>query len=168
MQLDLRRDFADVYDHLADRVRNFKPGGSDVLGKGKAVRIIEVGYEYAQSGWLVVVFDTRRNAESDGEWTSCIDGNELERPHWFEAGECEKPITLIHLDGTETKFPVDAEPAEPLGEMIKAVLLKARDDGVFASLPKADGCELGIENFDGGYGWPDYEDRGRENFVDPA
>ena len=44
-------------------------------------------------------------------------------------------------------------------------LLKARADGVFAGLSKAPGCELLIEHFDGGYGWPEYDDRGNENVA---
>jgi hypothetical protein len=62
-------------------------------------------------------------------------------------------------------FPPHTELAIPLGEMLKAVLLKACADGVFASLPRATNCELGVEHFDGGYGWPMYEARGQENLV---
>ena len=49
-------------------------------------------------------------------------------------------------DGTEVELPEGSELAEPLGELIKAVLLKARGDGMFAGLPKAAGCELGVEH----------------------
>ena len=52
-----------------------------------------------------------------------------------------------------------------IGEALKHVLLTAREEGVFNPLPKADRCELGVENLEGYYGWPDYEDRGRENMV---
>jgi hypothetical protein len=51
--------------------------------------------------------------------------------------------------------------------MVKGVVLKARANGVFAELPKAPGCELGIEHFGGAYGWPVYEKRGQENLADP-
>lgn len=168
MRLDLRRDFADIYAHLAERVRDFDPKGGNVLGRRKTVRAIAVGYEYAQAGWFVVVFDTRSDAAPDGEWTSRIDGNELERPHWREAGEanCDDPITLIRHDGAQVKLPAGSELAEPLGEMVKAVMLKARADKLFAGLPKAKGCELLIEHFDGGYGWPEYEARGQVNLAE--
>ncbi len=167
MKLDLRRDFADIYAHLADRVRAFDPATNDGPGDPGPVKMIEVGFEYSQSGWVVVVFDTRPDAEPDGEWNSHIEGNELERPDWLAAGEAnmDGPITLVQLDGTEVELPEGTELAEPLGELVKAVLLKARADGVFAALPKTADCELGIEHHDGAYGWPAYEDRGRENLA---
>ncbi len=169
MRLDLQRDFADIYAHLADRVRGFDPSGSNVLGDPGPLKAVEVGFEYAQAGWLVVVFDTRPNAEPDGEWTSLIEGNELERRHWLEAGEAnmEGPITVVQLDGTEAELPTGTELAEILGEVVKAVVLKARADGVFAGLPKAPGCELGVEHFSGAYGWPVYEERGQDNLAEP-
>lgn len=168
MRLDLRRDFSDVYAHIAERVRGFVPGGGDVLGDGTTVKTIEVGFEYDQIGWLVVVFDTRADAEPDGEWTSLIDGNELERHSWQTAGQLDldEPTTVVDLDGTELELTMGLELAELLGEMIKAVLLKARADGVFATLPKAPGCEFGVEHFSGAYGWPQHEDRRRDNLVD--
>jgi hypothetical protein len=72
------------------------------------------------------------------------------------------------LDGTEVELPEGTDLDEPLGELVKAVLLKARADGLFARLPKAPGCELGVECFDGGYGWPEYEARGRDNLAEPG
>ncbi len=129
--------------------------------------MIEVGFEYSQAGWVVAVFDTRPDAGPDGEWNSHIEGNELERPHWLEAGEAnmESPITFIELDGTETILPVGTELAEPLGELVKAVLLKARADGMFNLLSKLAGCELGVEHSEGAYGWPEYEARGQDNLF---
>jgi len=130
MRLDLRRDFKDIYAHLADRVSKFKPDSNDGPGDPGPVTIIEVGFEYSQGGWIAVVFDTRPDAEPDGEWNSHIDGNALERPQWFEAGEAnmDYPITLIHWDGTEKELPAGTELAEPLGEyIIKAVLLSRSD-----------------------------------------
>lgn len=167
MRLDLRRDFTDIYAHLTTIVRGFRPDGGNVLGEPGPVRMVEVGYEYSQSGWVVVVFDMRPDAEPDGEWTSQIEGNELERPHWVEAGEAigDGPINVIQMDGTEVELPTDTELAALLGEVVKAVLLKARADGVFANLPKATGCELGVEHLSGAYGWPIYEERGQANLA---
>lgn len=167
MKLDLRRDFDDIYTYLVDRVRRFDPAKNDGPGDPGPVKMIEVGFEYSQAGWVAVVFDTRPNAGPDGEWNAHIAGNELERPHWLEIGEAnqEEPVALIGLDGIETILPECTELADPLGEMIKAVLLKARADGVFAGLPKAHGCELGVEHSEGAYGWPEYEARGQDNYV---
>lgn len=170
MRLNLQQDFADIYAHLADRVRAFDPSGGNVLGDPGPVKAVEVGFEYSQAGWLVVVFDTRPNAEPDGEWTRLIEGNELERPHWLEAGEAnmDEPITAVKLDGRESELPSGTELAEILGEVAKAVVIKARADGVFAGLPKAAGCELGVEHFGGYYAWPVYEERGQDNLAEPG
>jgi hypothetical protein len=167
VRLDLRLDFTELYDHIVHRVSNFDPTGNDGPGEPGPVKMIEVGYEYSQAAWVAVVLDTRPDAEPDGEWNSHIDGNAIERPHWLAACEAnlESPITLVQVDGTEVELPEGAELAEPLGELIKAVLLKARADGVFSKLPKANGCELGVEHQDGGYGWPAYEERGQENLA---
>lgn len=169
-KLDLRKDFNAIYKHLEKRVRKFEPAGGNVLGGPDPIKMIEVGFEYSQAGWVVVIFDTRPNAEPDGEWTSLIEGNELERSHWLEAEEAnlDEPITVIQLDGTEAKLPSGTELAEILGELVKAVLLKARRDGVFAGLAKAPRCELGVEHFSGAYGWPAYEDRGQDNLAEPG
>lgn len=165
MKLDLRRDFSEILAYLVERVQNFDPDTNDGPGEAGPVKMIDVGFEYAQSAWVVVVFDTRPDAEPDGEWDSHIEGNELERPDWLAAGEAEGPITIIELDGSEVEYPEGTELAEIFGELIKAVLLKARADGVFASLPKTPGCELGVEHSEGAYGWPMYDDRGQENLV---
>jgi ankyrin repeat protein len=166
-RLDLRKDFDTIYKHLAKCVRGFDPAGGNVLGEPGPVKIVEVGFEYSQAGWLVVVFDTRSDAEPDGEWTSLIEGNELERPRWLGAGEAiaDGPITLVQLDGSESELPSGTELAEILGEMVKAVVLKARADGLFVGLSKAPGCELAVEHFSGYYGWPAYEERGKDNLA---
>jgi hypothetical protein len=167
MTLDLRRDFDDVYAFVLNRIHGFDPSANNGPGKPGPVRQIDLGFEYYPSGWVAVVFDTRPDAEPDGEWNSYIEGNELARAHWQEAGEAnlDGPITLVQLDGTETVFPAGAELAEPLGELLKLVLLKVRADGVFEKLPKAAGCELSVEHHEGAYGWPVYEKRGKKNLA---
>ena len=104
MRLDLRRDFADIYAHVADRVRNYDPATNDGPGDPGPVKMVKVGFEYSQAGWVVVVFDTRPDAEPDGEWNAHIQGNALDRPDWLAAGEAnmDGPITLVQVDGTRS------------------------------------------------------------------
>lgn len=167
MKLDLRKEFTEVYSYLADRTRQFDPATNDGPGEGGPISMIEIGFEYEQSAWVVAVFDTRPTAEPDGEWNSHIDGQELERPSWIAAREIlsESPVTLIQLDGSERVLEPGTELAESLGEVLKAVLLKAREEGLFAKLPKAPECEMGVEHQAGSYGWPAYGDRKRENLA---
>src|SRR4051812_17193946 len=127
-------EFDEFYAHVVDRVQRFDPATNRGPGKPGPVKLIEVGYQCIQSGWVVVVFDTRTDAKSDGTVYSYIEGNSLERPRWLEATEAvleEQLVTVIGLDGVESELPPDSEVGVPLGEMIKAVLLKARADGVF-------------------------------------
>jgi hypothetical protein len=176
MPLDLRRDFADIYAYVKDRVRTLDLTNNHGPGKGGQVKVIDVGYECDQSAWVVVVFDTRPDAEPDGEWTLYIEErNELPRPHWLQALKTvvKRGITLILPNGSPMEIPAVGSAqgryeqfGGVLGEMIKAVLLQARADGVFAALPKAADCELVVEHFNGAYGWSAYESRREENMVE--
>jgi hypothetical protein len=171
-RLDLRKDFAEVYAFVAGRARAFDPAANPGPGKGKRVSRIDVGFGLYQSGWACLVFDTRRNPEPDGEWNEYIEDTVLERPKWATACEAVEagPLTLILPDGARRELATgNTGPlVAALGDMLRAVLLKARDDGVFAALPKAPRCELGVEEQDGSYGWPEYELRQTDNLAEPS
>jgi hypothetical protein len=168
-QFDLRKDFAEVYNFVAVRAKAFDPVTNPGPGRGKRVSRIDVGFGLYQSGWVCLVFDTRRNPEPDGEWNEYIEDTVLERPKWAKACEAVEagPLTLVLPDGTRRELAAgDTGPlVAALGGMLRAVLLMARDDGVFSGLPKAPRCELGVEEQDGSYGWPAYESRGTDNLV---
>src|SRR5204863_4167658 len=131
----------------------------------------EFGFAFEQSGWAVLVFDTRPDTEPDGEWNEYIEGNDLDRPGWLAAYEAneDEPVTVILPDGTKRELPPGDRNgfAEVLGDLLKAVLLTARAKGVFAALPKAPRCAMGVEEQEGGYGWPVWEERGQDNLVAP-
>jgi hypothetical protein len=168
-RLDLRKDFADIYAWVDRRVQTFNPDTNDGPGDAGPITRIDIGYGFEQSGWVALVFDTRPDAEPDGEWTMHIDGNDLERPHWVSARETNEdhPLEVMLPDGSNRELPpgADGELATFLGELLRGVLLKARADGLFAALPKAPQCELGVEEQEGGYGWPVYEARGQDNLA---
>ena len=52
-----------------------------------------------------------------------------------------------------------------VGEMIFDVLMRAKDDGVFAPLTAQGQVQLDIEDFYGGWGWPKYEELGVTNLA---
>lgn len=162
-QLDLRTELADILAFLFERVRSFNPESNHGPGEGKKVRRVDVGYQCDQAGWVALVFDTRPDAEPDGQWNSYIEGNTLDRPRWFEAMEAneEQPVRVIMPDGSERELPPESsdEITTILGDLLKGALLMARQDGVFSELPRDPECEMGVEEHDGGYGWPAYEDR---------
>lgn len=162
--LDLQRNLDTVYQYIAQRVRDSDPAKNNGLdGPGK-VKIIHLGFDFVHAGWVVLVFDTRPDSQWDGEWTSEIEGNELKMPHWRQASQTnlKQPITLVLTDGSQTVLPANTELAVPLGDMLKAVLFKARASGLFIALPKAPGCELSVEHFEGAYIWPESESSGVE------
>ena len=174
MKLDLRQDFEEIYSYLLRRVRTYdavvnaqqNPGDGD-----SPITYIELGYECNQSGWVALVFDTRPDAEPDGEWTGYIDETIFERPKWLKACgllNADGAVELVLPDGTIRTFASDWDESEyrtVFGEMLKGVLLKARDEGVLKSLPLAEPCHIGVEDFDGAYGWPQYEDRGKNDLA---
>jgi hypothetical protein len=166
-KLDLRKDFEAVYEYLAKRVRDFDAAKHNGLGGPGKVKLVHLGFDSVHAGWVVILFDTRPDAQPDGEWTSGIEGNKLEMPHWRFASETnrERPITLIQIDDKQLEIPTNTELAIPLGNMLTEVLLKAGASGLFAALPKTVDCELSVEHFDGAYGWPENNERGAENLA---
>ncbi|MBM3983171.1 MAG: hypothetical protein FJ304_23440 [Planctomycetes bacterium] len=170
-RLDLRKDFAEVVAFVAQRVKAFDPAANPGPGKGKRVSRIDVGFSIDYGGWVCLVFDTRRAPEPDGEWNEYIEETVLERPKWGKADDAVAagPFTLVQPDGTRRELAAgDAGGlVTAIGDMLRAVLLQARDGGVFAALPKTPRCELGVEEQDGNYGWPDYELRGTDNRAEP-
>lgn len=170
-KLDLRKDFNEIYEHVVERVRTFDASKNAGPGEGSSpVHMIDVGFQCEQDGWVVLIFDTRPDAQPDGEWNSFIDKNLLERRHWQEALLAleDGSVEVLLPDGKKRKISgeTDFEDFVALfGDLLKHVLLKARDDGVFKSLPKAEECHMGVEEQEGRYGWPAYEDRGKDDLT---
>ncbi len=172
MKVNLQEDFEAIFKHVQQRVGDFPvyvnagPGEDD-----DPISKITLGYQFDQAGWVALVFDTRPNAEPDGTWQSYIEDNAIEFDHWYEAFndlmENSSPIELTHVDGKQqTVADTDEESlAKILGEMLRDVLIKARENGEFSKLPLAERCIMGVEEHDGYYGWPDYEHRVKEGFV---
>jgi hypothetical protein len=171
-RLDLRKDFAEVSTMIAERVNSFDPATNQGPGKGKRVSRIDIGFGLYESGWVCLVFDTRRNPEPDGEWSMYIEETVLERPKWAKAVEAVEagPLTIVLPDGTRCDLSAGntAPLTAALGDMLRAILIQAREGSVFAALPKTPRCELGVEEQDGSYGWPDYEKRGTDNYAQPT
>lgn len=165
MKIDLQKDAKKILKYLKQRVRDFDPQTNAGPGDGETVHQIDIGFDHEHWGFVAVVFDTRPNAAPDGEWNSFIEETSLAMPKWHEAGESlyeGKTVDFILHDGTARKLsesPDEEDYAALFGDMLKDVLSGARDDGVFGELPTAEKCSIGIEEQDGRYGWPIYEDR---------
>lgn len=118
--------------------------------------------------WLI--FDTRVDAGPDGEWTLQVGKvKPLKRPNWpiwEELPEGEQ-VSFIDLQGKQVNVMRNPDKmiCKIVGEAMKHALLTARDRGLFKPLLTAEKCEMGVENMEGFYGWPKYEDRGKENLL---
>ncbi len=154
VDLDLQQDAADVYASVVSRVSAYAPDTDRGPGGTGPVKMVYAGYEFDQAGWFVLVFDRRADAAHDGEWTRFIDGNMLERPHWVRAARrnSAKTIKVRAEDGRVERVPMNSF-GPLIGRMLVGVLQRAERDGAFAHLPKADEFHLGIEEFNGSFGW---------------
>ena len=70
--IDIREDIPDFLAYVRRRVNGF-------IAKSKKqkitqrVKMIEFGFEFGQANWVALVFDTRKDAEPDGEGSGWID-----------------------------------------------------------------------------------------------
>lgn len=117
--------------------------------------------------WVHLHFDTKPGSEPDGDPTH-PDFAKLTRKSWLPAVQAvceEETVSVVKLDGKSRKCN-DAALTQTIGKFLVDMLLEARDKGAFADLPKADRCELGVEDpTTGEFGWPAYEARGKKNLV---
>ena len=169
MIVDIRKDVPDFMAYIRQRVAE-QAVAPKKSGAPDRVSRIDFGFEFGQGNELWLVFDTRPDAEPDGEWTLQVSNvPSLKRPDWpvwHELPE-DEAVHFIDLGGSEVDVMENPDEmiCEIVGEAMKHALVLARDEGVFDALPKAERCEMGVENMEGFYGWPMYEDRGRENLV---
>lgn len=170
MKINLKDDFNTIYDFIKQRVHDYPNYINNGPGQDEdPISQITLSYEVYQSSWIALVFDTRPDGSPDGEWQSYIEENWLEIPHWLKAGDAlydnGEAIDLILPNGTKQKLGEDDDLVEPIGEMLKDVLMQARKKKCFNELPIASKSSLGIEHHDGAYGWPDYEDRYKTGWI---
>ncbi len=170
--IDLRTDAADVQAMLADSVRRYaaKHKANATAKKHPPVSQIDLIFSLGDSEstpWVYLHFDTKPGSEPDGDPTHADFGKML-RKDWLPAFQAvceEETVSVVKPDGKSRKCG-DAALSETIGKFLVDMLLEARDKGVFTELPKADRCELGVEDpTTGAFGWPNYEDRGKKNLV---
>jgi hypothetical protein len=169
MIIDIRQDIPDFLAYIKKRVAEHVTAAKKQK-KPKPVTQIDFGFEFGQGNELWLVFDTRPDAEPDGEWTGQLDKvKSLQRPKWPIWHKLPEDEQVFFIDLKGKKVNVMTNPDEKtckiVGDAMKHALLTARDEGVFKPLPKAEKCQLGVENMEGYYGWPKYEDRGKKNLV---
>jgi hypothetical protein len=90
MKLDLQKDAQKIGRYIQQRVRDYPVFIN--LGPGKdddPISLVTLGYYVEQTGYLALVFDTRPDADNDGQWTLHIenDVNVIAFPKWLAAFE---------------------------------------------------------------------------------
>jgi hypothetical protein len=81
-------------------------------------------------------------------------------------GDVGEPLRQINF-GYQPDIEME-ELAEYFGVMLRDALIEACDAGVLAELPPAPDCAAGIEEHEGNYGWPGYENRDEGRIGTPA
>ena len=169
MKLNLQKDSQKVRKYIERRIKDYPhyvnvgPGDDD-----DPIRLITLGYYAEQGGYVALVFDTRPDAEVDGQWTVHLDETtmlELPKGCDFYEQACEgKQVVFVSYGGTEEvlQFPIEDEDdllddksLEQLnavfGEMLTRLMHDLRDDGTLAKLPLAKRAFMVVEEFDGNF-----------------
>ena len=169
MKIDLAKDSKVIKKHIEQRIKDYPIYINEGPGKDEDdVTQITIGFQFDQSGWVAMVFDTRPKSTPDGEWNSYIEENIFEMNYWCEIidsfYENEKPFKLVDANGEVHEISGENEGrlAEFIGDMLKQVLVSVRDNGKFKKLPLSKYCTMGVEETNGSYGWPIYEKRKTE------
>ena len=161
MRIDLKKDFERVVKYIEKRCKDYPVYVNAGPGEDEdAIRLITLGFQFDQAGWIALIFDTRPEAACDGEWQSYIEENEKPFQGWFKAFddmvENDSILSLTQHNGKRRSFTANSElqdVAECFGVMCRDALLKARKNGLFKKLPLADDCRFAVEEQDGNYGW---------------
>jgi hypothetical protein len=160
MKIDLQKDAVVLAKSIADRVTDYPVYVNAGPGKDEdQITLITLGYQFDQAGWVALVFDTRPDAQVDGEWQFYIKENVVPFDRWFKAFDNmvdrRSKLSITLHNGKIRSFTADSEQddvAECFRLMCRAALQKAKS-GVFKKLPLAKDCRLSVEDHDGFYGW---------------
>jgi len=133
--LDAAARYAQAYIRMPEQAKQFK-----------LLSAICLVYTCGAGAQVALHLDTREVYEPDGTWTN-RNYAVLKKPKWA-SGNAD-----------------DEEFATVVGENLKRALLASRDSGAFRELPRRNRCELAVEHINGLYGWPNYQDRGKENLI---
>ncbi|MCC9606619.1 hypothetical protein LOC68_16955 [Blastopirellula sp. JC732] len=164
MQLNLSADQKRIDAYLRERVKDYPVYINSGPGHDEdPITQITFGFAVEQESNLIVVFDTRKSAKCDGEWTRWFrEENILSLPNWRKAHSacCDGQKVKFQIPGRAAKTVSTAEDfVETLGAFLRDTLCSAVERGLFKSLPLSDSCLLTVEDFDGAFGWrSDQED----------
>jgi hypothetical protein len=170
--IDLCQDAIAIRAMLTEAVRTYvrKHLAATTAKNHPPVTRIDMTFSLGDSQstpWVHLNFDTKPGSEPDGDPSHWGFG-QLERDSWLPAVQavCDaEKVEVVQLDG-KTRECDAGEFGRQIGDFLVSMLKEARAAGLFAALPRAERCELGVEDpTSGEFGWPNYEDRGKENLA---
>ena len=148
--VDLRADQKLVRKHILERVKEYPIYVN--LGPGEdedPISLITLGFDFDQTAWVALVFDTRPDAEPDGEWNDFAEDNEVPFDHWLG-----RPYELRPIKGKKFKvekgFEDVSRVAKAFGDMLLAAVRSCERE--LLKLPVTDDCQIFIEHLDGAFG----------------
>lgn len=110
--------------------------------------------------------DTHPTGEPCSGSSETFDLVELAFEEWAEA--CQADVATIEYSGKRQTVDDEESLCEIVGLFLLEIILALRDQGVLSKLPCADKCYIGVATYDGVWGWPDWNDRGKNDMVPSA
>ena len=110
--------------------------------------------------------DTHPKGEPSSGSSEIFDLMELEFADWVEA--CHANVSLVKYGGNQKTVDDEEQLCEAVGLFLLEIILALRDEGILSKLPCAQKCYIGVSTYDGVWGWPDWNDRGKNDMVATA
>ena len=163
VKVDLAKDQQKLRRFILKRIEDYPGTGDDGPGdSGDPIQLVTLGYSIEQSGDVTLVFDTRPDADNDGEWNSFIcDATVIEFPKWCKLVESwseDKACEVTLPDGATISPSQETCNRESIagifGEVLRDTMIQLRDEGALKSLPLVPEAFLIVEESDGYWCWP--------------
>jgi ankyrin repeat protein len=170
-QIDLRPDYARMLKMVATGVNEYalKSGTAKTWQAHPPVSAIALRFGIGEHASVDLCFDARPKHDADGVYSHQGVAS-LAVPHWQrfcdkaarDGGELtDERGRVVKLSWNEsTEVYVGA-----FGAMLVNALKDAKSQGLFAKLPRCLQCEFSVEEMEGYYGWPAFQERGKENMI---
>jgi hypothetical protein len=171
VKIDLRKDMVDVRHMLEVAVDRYaaRSAARASAKRHPPVTLIELIFSLADgraTPWVHLCLDTA--VELEGGTYTHPDFAKLLRKRWLPAVQavCDGgKAGVIMPDGKKATVGGN-KLLQVIGQFLASCLLLAKKDGIFADLPHARRCQLGVEDpTTGEFGWPKYADRGKKNLL---
>ncbi len=172
IEIDLRKDERAIRKMLAQAGRRYASRHTDRKAAQRCPPLTRIDLHYSlgdslSTPWIALCLDSAAGAQP-GDGYSHANFAMLLRKDWLSAVQLVndgRKVDVVTTDGKPRKLGASGL-GRAIGAFLVSALLTARKDGVFAALPLANGCELGVEDpTTGDFGWPSYSDRGKDNLV---